>query len=77
MPQDHQGQSVAGHPRLFVTFTAPSFGRVHSRKAQGRLVLPCHRTGRVPAASTASGPVAGTVMTRTTLGWGAAVPLLL
>jgi hypothetical protein len=35
-------QSVAGHPRLFVTFTAPSFGRVHTRKAQGRLVLPCH-----------------------------------
>jgi hypothetical protein len=33
---------VAAHPRLFVTFTAPSFGRVHSRKAQGRLVLPCH-----------------------------------
>ena len=23
-------------------FTAPSFGRVHRRKAQGRLVLPCH-----------------------------------
>jgi hypothetical protein len=35
-------ESVAAHPRLFVTFTAPSFGRVHSRKAQGRLVLPCH-----------------------------------
>jgi hypothetical protein len=34
--------SVASHPRLFVTFTAPSFGRVHTRKAQGRLVLPCH-----------------------------------
>jgi hypothetical protein len=34
--------SIAEHPRLFVTFTAPSFGRVHSRKAQGRLVLPCH-----------------------------------
>jgi hypothetical protein len=34
--------TVAGHPRLFVTFTAPSFGRVHTRKAQGRLVLPCH-----------------------------------
>jgi hypothetical protein len=33
---------VAGHPRLFVTFTAPSFGKVHSRKAQGRLVWPCH-----------------------------------
>jgi hypothetical protein len=35
-------ESVAGHPRLFVTFTAPSFGQVHSRRAQGRLVLPCH-----------------------------------
>ncbi len=34
--------TVASHPRLFVTFTAPSFGRVHSRKAKGRLVLPCH-----------------------------------
>jgi hypothetical protein len=34
-------ESVAAHPRLFVTFTAPSFGQVHRRKAQGRLVLPC------------------------------------
>jgi hypothetical protein len=35
-------ETVTEHPRLFVTFTAPSFGRVHTRKAQGRLVLPCH-----------------------------------
>jgi hypothetical protein len=43
--------SVATHPRLFVTFTAPSFGLVHSRRAQGRLVLPCHphRQGRTCA----------------------------
>jgi hypothetical protein len=43
--------SVAEHPRLFVTFTAPSFGRVHTRQTQGRLVLPCHpyRQGRVCA----------------------------
>jgi hypothetical protein len=34
--------TVASHPRLFVTFTAPSFGQVHSRRVQGRLVLPCH-----------------------------------
>jgi hypothetical protein len=34
--------TVAGHPRLFVTFTAPSFGRVHTRKAQGLLAHPCH-----------------------------------
>jgi hypothetical protein len=35
-------EGVAAHPRLFVTLTAPSFGRVHTHKAQGRLVLPCH-----------------------------------
>jgi hypothetical protein len=35
-------ETVTGHPRLFVTFTAPSFGRVHTRKAQGLLVYPCH-----------------------------------
>jgi hypothetical protein len=35
-------ETISGHPRLFVTFTAPSFGLVHSRKAHGRLVLPCH-----------------------------------
>jgi Replication initiator protein, pSAM2 len=35
-------ETVSQHPRLFVTFTAPSFGQVHTRKAQGRLVLPCH-----------------------------------
>jgi hypothetical protein len=35
-------ETISQHPRLFVTFTAPSFGRVHSRRAQGRLVLPCH-----------------------------------
>jgi hypothetical protein len=35
-------ETVARHPRLFVTLTAPSFGRVHTRKAQGLLVFPCH-----------------------------------
>jgi hypothetical protein len=35
-------ETVAEHPRLFVTFTAPSFGRVHTRRAQGLLVYPCH-----------------------------------
>jgi hypothetical protein len=35
-------ETATGHPRLFVTFTAPSFGRVHGRKAQGLLVFPCH-----------------------------------
>jgi hypothetical protein len=35
-------ETVAQHPRLFVTFTAPSFGRVHTRQAQGLLVFPCH-----------------------------------
>jgi hypothetical protein len=35
-------ETVAEHPRLFVTFTAPSFGRVHNRRAHGLLVYPCH-----------------------------------
>jgi hypothetical protein len=35
-------ETVSGHARLFVTFTAPSFGQVHSRRAQGLLVHPCH-----------------------------------
>jgi Replication initiator protein, pSAM2 len=35
-------ERVARHPRLFVTFTAPSFGPVHSRRSQGLLVYPCH-----------------------------------
>jgi hypothetical protein len=43
-------KTVSSHPRLFVTFTAPSFGRVHSRKAQGRLVYPCTPTGKAGAA---------------------------
>ncbi len=35
-------ETVAGHPFLFVTFTAPSFGRVHSRREQAGTVYPCH-----------------------------------
>jgi hypothetical protein len=35
-------ETISEHPRLFVTFTAPSFGKVHTRDAKGRLVLPCH-----------------------------------
>ena len=34
-------ERVARHPRLFVTFTAPSFGPVHTRKAHGLFVYPC------------------------------------
>jgi hypothetical protein len=33
--------SVATHPRLFVTFTAPSFGPVHTRREHAGRVLPC------------------------------------
>jgi Replication initiator protein, pSAM2 len=34
--------TVAGHPLVFVTFTAPSFGQVHVRREQGGTVYPCH-----------------------------------
>jgi replication initiator protein RepSA len=53
-------ETVAEHPRLFVTFTAPSFGQVHTRKAQGaagaalpavppRCPLPAWHPGRLLA----------------------------
>ncbi len=32
---------VATHPRVFATFTAPSFGAVHRRVVRGTSVLPC------------------------------------
>jgi hypothetical protein len=34
-------ESIAGHPCVFATLTAPSFGPVHSRRMRGRTVLPC------------------------------------
>ncbi|MGO8981591.1 MAG: replication initiator [Streptosporangiaceae bacterium] len=34
-------ETVASHPCVFATFTAPSFGPVHSRRQRGRTVLPC------------------------------------
>jgi hypothetical protein len=34
-------ESVAEHPCVFATFTAPSFGPVHSRGERGGKVLPC------------------------------------
>ncbi len=34
-------ESVATHPCVFATLTAPSFGPVHSRRVRGKTVLPC------------------------------------
>jgi hypothetical protein len=40
---------VASHPKMFVTFTAPSFGSVHARVMKGKKVGPCHpRRGTCP-----------------------------
>ena len=33
--------SITGHPCVFATLTAPSFGPVHSRRMRGKTVLPC------------------------------------
>jgi hypothetical protein len=63
-------ETVSEHPRLFVTFTAPSFGAVHTRKAQGRLVLPCHPYRQGVTCPTVCGPAVGTGMTRMIPGWG-------
>jgi len=35
-------ETVAAHPCLFVTLTAPSFGVVHARREKNGTVLPCH-----------------------------------
>ncbi len=45
--------TIAAHPCVFATFTAPSFGPVHSRRMRGKTVLPCrprrdHRERRCP-----------------------------
>jgi Replication initiator protein, pSAM2 len=34
--------TVSTHPRVFATFTAPSFGRVHTRRERGGTIYPCH-----------------------------------
>jgi hypothetical protein len=34
-------ESITAHPCVFATFTAPSFGPVHSRRMRGHTVLPC------------------------------------
>ena len=33
--------SITGHPCVFATLTAPSFGPVHARRMRGKTVLPC------------------------------------
>jgi hypothetical protein len=34
-------ETIAEHPCVFATLTAPSFGPVHSRRMRGKTVLPC------------------------------------
>ena len=34
-------ESIAEHPCVFATLTAPSFGPVHARRMRGKTVLPC------------------------------------
>ena len=39
-------ESVAAHPKVFVTFTAPSFGAVHAHRERDGRVLPCRPRDR-------------------------------
>ncbi len=34
-------ETISAHPCVFATFTAPSFGPVHSRRKRGKTILPC------------------------------------
>jgi hypothetical protein len=54
--------TIADHPCVFATFTAPSFGPVHSRRMRGKTVLPCrprrdNRERRCPHGRDISCPV--------------------
>jgi hypothetical protein len=62
-------ESVAGHPRLFVTFTAPASARSTPARLKGGWCCPSAPTGRAPAARMASVMAAGTATTRAILGW--------
>ena len=72
-------ETVAAHPCVFATFTAPSFGPVHARRMRGHTVLPCRprrdaRTRALPARPRhllprpppSRGPAAGTAAVRPT-----------
>jgi hypothetical protein len=54
--------TITSHPCVFATFTAPSFGPVHSRRMRGKTVLPCrprrdHKVRRCPHGRDISCPV--------------------
>jgi hypothetical protein len=54
--------TIAAHPCVFATFTAPSFGPVHARRLRGTTVLPCRprrdaKTRRCPHGRDISCPV--------------------
>ncbi|WP_406355421.1 replication initiator protein RepSA [Streptomyces sp. NBC_00658] len=48
--------TVREHPRVFATFTAPSFGPVHNRPARGRCRCGARHTDNDPALGTALDP---------------------
>jgi len=55
-------ETIAKHPCVFATFTAPSFGPVHARRLRGKTVLPCRprrdaKTRRCPHGRDISCPV--------------------
>ena len=62
-------ETVAGHPRLFVTFTAPSFGRCIAARRKACWCSPATRTGKARRVRTGGALGAGSGMTRVTLGW--------
>ena len=63
-------ETVAEHPRLFVTFTAPASAASTPARPKGGWCCRVIPTGKVPAARTVRGMAAGIAMTRTTPGWG-------
>jgi hypothetical protein len=62
-------ESVAGHPRLFVTFTAPPSVESTPAERRGGWCTPAIPTGRVSGARMAAGLAAGSATTPMTHGW--------
>ena len=62
-------ETVTAHPRLFVTFTAPSLAGSTAARPKGCWSTPATPTGKAAPVRTVDAPAAGSAMTPTTLGW--------
>ena len=56
--------SVESHPKVFATFTAPSFRAVHVRRVKGRKTLPCRPRDKARGSASSADRVNGWAVAR-------------